>query len=94
MLSSMFIILGPMTKKHSELLRRTLRRSSLGHSLTRIIHDGSSPPIHPSPHSMGEGWVGGRDGRAEPGGGVTSRLGVPKGVCPLRGDSTRGLAPL
>ena len=25
---------------------------------------------------------------------VTSRLGVPKGVCPLRGDSTRGLGPL
>ena len=29
---------------------------------------------------------------AEPRGGPP--LGVPKGVCPLRGDSTRGLAPL
>jgi len=25
---------------------------------------------------------------------ATPRLGVPKGVCPLRGDSTKGLAPL
>ena len=38
--------------------------------------------------------MGGRDRRAEPRGGVTPRLGVPKGVCPLRGDSTRGLGPL
>jgi len=52
------------------------------------------PPSLTLPHIMGEGWVGGRDGRAEPGGGVTPRLAVPKGVCPLRGDSTRGLAPL
>jgi hypothetical protein len=35
-----------------------------------------------------------RDRRAEPRGVVKPRLGVPKGVCPLRGDSTRGLAPL
>ena len=62
--------------------------------LARIIHDGSSSPSLTLPHSMGEGWVGGRDRRAEPRGGVTLRLGVPKGVCPLRGDSTRGLAPL
>jgi hypothetical protein len=52
--------------------------------LAHIIHDGS--------------WrnraVSTRDRRAEPRGGVTLRLGVPKGVCPLRGDSTRGLAPL
>jgi hypothetical protein len=37
---------------------------------------------------------GKRDGRAEPRGGVIPRLGVPKGVCPLRGDSTRGPGPL
>ena len=62
--------------------------------LARIIHDGSSSPTQPSPILWGRVREGGRDGRAEPGGGVTLRLGVPKGVCPLRGDSTRGPAPL
>ena len=36
--------------------------------LARIIHDGSSSPSLTLPHSMGEGGVGGRDRRAEPGG--------------------------
>ena len=65
---------------------RTCRSKRLVNSpyLTHIIHDGSSRSRA----------VARRDGRAEPRGGVTPRLGVPKGVCPLRGDSTRGLAPL
>jgi hypothetical protein len=50
----------------------------------RIIHDGSSR----------NRAVATRDRRAEPRGGVMPRLGVPKRGCPLRGDSTRGLAPL
>ena len=52
------------------------------------------PPTLPSPILWGRVREGGRDRRAEPRGGVTPRLGVPKGVCPLRGDSTRGLGPL
>jgi len=52
--------------------------------LARSIHDGSSR----------NRAVAKRDGRAESRGGVTPRLGVPKGVRPLRGDSTRGWAPL
>jgi hypothetical protein len=66
-------------------MNRVCERSEpVGLFLTRIIHDGSSR----------NRAVAKRDRRAEPGGGVTPRLGVPKGVCPLRGDSTRGLAPL
>jgi len=52
--------------------------------LARIIHEGSSRNRQD----------GKRDGRAEPRGVVLPRLGVPKGVRPLRGDFTRGLAPL
>jgi hypothetical protein len=52
--------------------------------LARIIHDGS----------LRNRAVDERDRRAEPRGGATHRLGVPKGVCPLRGDSTRGAGPL
>jgi hypothetical protein len=52
--------------------------------LAHIIHDGL--------------WrnraVATRDRCAEPRRGALHRLGVPKGVRPLRGDSTRGLDPL
>ena len=49
----------------------------------RIIHDGSSR----------NRAVAKRDRCAELRGGAIPRLGIPKGVCPLRGNSTRGLAP-
>ena len=62
--------------------------------LARIIHDGSSSPSLTLPHSMGEGWVGGRDRRAEPRGGVTLRLGVPKGVWPPSWGFYKGAGPL
>jgi len=53
-------------------------------NLARIIHDGS----------LRNRAVEERDRRAGLRGVVTSSLGVPKGVCPLRGNSTRGLVPL
>src|SRR5438093_6469233 len=53
-------------------------------TLARIIHDGSSRNCA----------VATRDRRAEPRGGATPRLGVPKGMHSRRGDFTRGPAPL
>ena len=49
--------------------------------LARIIHDGSSSPSLTLPQSMGEGWVGGRDQRVEPGG-LTPFHASARGVCP------------
>lgn len=52
--------------------------------LVRAFHDDSSRSLRS--HQ--------RDRHTEPQGGVPPRLGVPKGACSLRGDSTRGQAPL